>query len=536
MTKKLTATLLAALVAFGAWAETETVDGIEWTYRVVDGKAEIYNNGSAAILDTTSGAITIPSTLGGKPVTSIGNAAFYECYDLTSITIPNSVTNIGEQAFECCDGLTSITIGNSVTNIGNYAFEDCNGLASVTIPDSVMSIGVGAFSGCSGLTSVTMPDSVTSIGSSAFRDCSGLTSLKIPDSVARIGSSAFAGCNSALFDTTTIVGVMLVDGWAVGTTGSPSGNLDLSGVRGIGCEAFYNCSRLASVTIPNSVTSIGLSAFSGCSGLTAVHVTDLAAWCRISFENSGWFADNDFYYANPLYYARNLYLNGVKVEDLTIPDGVTSIGEGAFVNCSGITSVTIPDSVTSIGDHAFSGCSGLTSVTIPDSVTSIGGYAFAGCSGLTNVTIPDSITSFSTTAFDGCGKLWTAWYRTLANASAGTGGGSSSVVTTVVQQVAAPYALTSAPADRAIASVMVDGDCAIDKFVLKNGEVYDSILRIVNTADHDVKLTLPTGYSYETFEGVDPLTIPASSRNLLSITRTADKTFLVSREKLKTVQ
>ena len=110
------------------------------------------------------------------------------------------------------------------------------------------------------------------------------------------------------------------------------------------------------------------------------------------------------------------------------------------------------------------------------------------------------------------------------------------MVTTIVQQVAAPYALTDHAADRAIASVTVNGDCAIDSFVLKDGEVYDCALRIVNTADHDVKVSLPSGYVYETYKGVKPLTIPANSRNMLSITRTADKTFLVSREELEDVQ
>ena len=87
---------------------------------------------------------------------------------------------------------------------------------------------------------------------------------------------------------------------------------------------------------------------------------------------------------------------------MTIPAGVTSIGEWAFKGCSGLTSVTIPDSVTSIGDEAFCGCSGLTNVTIPNSVTSIGSGAFSGCSGLTSVTIPDSATYIAYNAFDGC--------------------------------------------------------------------------------------------------------------------------------------
>jgi len=225
---------------------------------------------------------------------------------------------------------------------------------------------------------------------------------------------------------------------------------------------------------------------------------------------------------------------------------VTSIGSSAFSGCSGLTSVTIPSSVTSIGEAAFSGCSGLTSVTIPNSVTSIVSSAFFYCSSLTSVTMPSSVTFLYAGegprgfvgAFEGCEKLWTKMYMTLANISAagGTGGGSPSVVTTIVQQVGSHYALTDSAADRAIAAVTVDSDCAIDSFVLKDGEVYDSVLYISNTADSSVKLTLPSGFVYKTYKGTKPLEIPAKSQCMLSITRVADKTFLVSREELEDVQ
>ena len=267
-------------------------------------------------------------------------------------------------------------------------------------------------------------------------------------------------------------------------------------VTSIGLWAFCHSGGLTSVTIPNSVTNIVYEAFYGCSGLTSVHIADLAAWCRISFGDS---------YANPLYYAHNLYLNGTLVTNLVIPVGVTIIG-----------------------DLAFSGCSGLTSVTIPNSVTSIGQYAFYNCSGLTSVTIPDSVTDLSETAFDGCGKLWTAWYRTLANSSA-SGGGS-------VLGADPRYALSSVAADRAIASVTVDSDTAIDSFVLTDGKVYDTALYVVNSSASEVHLSLPGGYVYVTPKGKTPLALPANSMNLLTITRLAERTFLVSRQLLEIVK
>ena len=350
-------------------------------------------------------SVTIPNS-----VTSIGERAFSGCYSLTSVTIGNSVTSIGEWAFSSCHGLTSVTIGNNVTSIGKFAFDVCSGLTSVTIGNSVTSIGRSAFWGCTGLTSVhisdiaawcaisfasndanplyyaynlylngelvtdlVIPKGVTSIAGYAFYYCTGLTSVTIPNSVTSIGEDAF-------YDVPNIV----YSGYAPGSPwGARSINGYIDGYLVYSDNTKTNllaCSSASTgdITIPNSVTSIGERAFSGCFGLTSVHISDIAAWCAISF------GDDD---ANPLSYAHNLYLNGELVTDLVIPNSVTSIGDYAFSGCSGLTSVTIPNNVTSIGWMAFYGCSGLTSVTIPNSVTSIGGYAFLECDGLTSVTI-----------------------------------------------------------------------------------------------------------------------------------------------------
>ncbi len=396
-------TIPNSVTSIGSWA----FDGCSGLTSVTIGNSVTFIGESAFSSCSGLTSVTIPNS-----VTSIGSWAFDGCSGLTSVTIPNSVTSIGESAFYGCSGLTSVTIGNNVTSIGRYTFHNCSGLTSVTIGNSVTFIGESAFSGCSGLTSVTIPNSVTTIGDDAFYDCSGLTSVTIPNSVTSIGESAFLGCSGLKsvhisdlaawckisfsdYDTNPLYYAkhLYMNGTEVKDLVIPNSVTSIgdnafrscsgltsvtipNSVTSIGDNAFRSCSGLTSVTIPNSVTSIGESAFLGCSGLMSVHISDLTAWCKISFSSSR---------ANPLYYAKHLYMNGTEVKDLVIPNSVTSIGGSAFSGCSGLTSVTIPNSVTSIGDDAFYGCSGLTSVTIGSAVKNIYYSAFARCSDLTDV-------------------------------------------------------------------------------------------------------------------------------------------------------
>ena len=436
ITKKLISLLLCAIMVFSTLSVGGVIDfealaatatsgscgrNVTWSFDSDTGELLISGTGAMNSYSSSSTAPwysykdKIKKVTIEDGVTSIGWYAFWNCTSLTSITIPGSITSIGDSVFRDSTGLTSITIPDSVTSIGSDAFSGCTSLTSITIPGSITSIDDSVFRGCTGLTNITIPEGVTSIGQYAFEGCTGLTNITIPDSVTSIGSDAFSGC--AGLKSVTI------------------GN----SVTSIGWYAFYHCTSLTSITIPDSVTSIRQYAFDICSNLKTVYYTgNIAKWCAIDFED---------HYSNPTYYASELYINGSKVEgNVEIPNGVTSIGDYAFYNCTGLTSITIPDSVTSIGSDAFSGCAGLTEIivdsnnknycsiddilfnkdktelvcypasktetsySIPNSVASIGTYAFSGCTGLTEVTIGNGVTSIGYKAFYNCTNLNTVYY------------------------------------------------------------------------------------------------------------------------------
>ena len=242
------------------------------------------------------------------------------------VTIPERVTY---------DGATY-----SVTSIGEFAFKDCTGLTSVTIPTSVTSIGEEAFRCCTGLTSVTIPNSVTEIGYSAFGGTPWYNNQ--PDGVVYIGKVAYEFKGE------------MASGTAINIK---EGTVSISGY------AFYGCTGLTSITIPNSVTSIG----------------------RFAFEGTPWYnnqPDGVVYIGKMAYKFKGEMASGTAIN---IKEGTVSICPSAFEGCTALTSVTIPNSVTTIGYDTFRGCTGLTSVTIPKSVTSIGGSAFSGCTGLKKI-------------------------------------------------------------------------------------------------------------------------------------------------------
>ncbi len=331
--------------------------------------------------------ITIPNG-----VTSIGSCAFSHCKSLTSVTIPSSVTSIGEKPFIECTSLEtvfidmetvpsafseltsikSVILGDHVKNIGKSAFLGCTSLSNITIPDSVTSIKTKAFYNCGSLTDVTIPDSVKSIWSYAFYNCWSLTNVNIPDGVTGIWDHVFYGCSS-LKSISIPDSVTSIEEYAFYHCTSLTSLTLPESLTSLGNNAFQTCSSLTSISLPNSLTSIGSSAFWDCTSLESVEISDIAAWCEISFANQ---------YANPLNYAYNLYVNGNLVTDLVIPDGVTEIKSRAFQNCTSLKCVTIPSSVERIESSAFYGCSNLETVYFGYGLRFIRKYAFNGCSAL----------------------------------------------------------------------------------------------------------------------------------------------------------
>ena len=402
--------------------------------------------------NTFSGCTSLVSVTIPNSVTSIGKEAFYNCSALTSVIIPNSVTSIGESTFGGCGNLTNLIISDvaawlnisfdndssnplknskkhhlflndneitdlvipsSITSIKTDAFYNCSDLTSVTIPNSVTSIDKYAFYGCSGLTCVTIPNSVTTIGDYTFYGCSGLTSVTIPNSMTSIGFSAFAGCYALISVTSEIERPINISP----NVFSNQGNATLYVCKGSKqlYQNSYGWNHFKEIieTLPYIVfadenvkaRSLQIWDINGDGKLHEDEVATVTHLGSAFYKSSIVTFDELQYFTSLTSIEQGAFYGCSGLTAVNIPKSVTSIGDGAFKNCSALTSVIIPNSVTSIGKEAFYNCSALTSVIIPNSVTSIGKEAFYKCSGLTSVSIPNTIVSIERETFSQCSSL-----------------------------------------------------------------------------------------------------------------------------------
>lgn len=318
----------------------------------------ITNNGTVTVMFYTGpgGDVTIPESVNGLPVTSIGDLTFFNCSALTNVTIPPSVTSIGAMAFAECSDLTNLLLPDSVSSVGSWAFAKCCRLKAVVLSTNVSHIGTGAFGGCSGLNAIEVDPQnrfYCSVDGVVF-DKHLLTIVQcpagrvgtynIPSGVVSIEGGAFYGCSN-------LTNVTIPDG----VTSVRDGEVNCWGTWG----AFASCTSLQSITMPNGVTNIGIGAFGNCIGLTNVSMPPSIASIR-----------------------DGAYWSCTSLNSVTIPEGVASIGQSAFGSCTGLTNLTIGKGVTTVGIYAYSGCSNLNKVIIPATVSSLGEMAFAWCNGL----------------------------------------------------------------------------------------------------------------------------------------------------------
>ena len=358
---------VAVLAYEKAWDDktwTDPTTGIVWIYSLRGGCAEVKSFEKPENWNYPMWTVTIPPvSLGGYPVTSIGNEAFRECNWIAFVRISDSVVSIGDRAFEDSPVLQSIDLPSSIRSIGEGAFKGCRRLASVTMPEGVTSIGDDAFYWCMDLKSVTIPSSVTSIGNRAFEWCSGLTEVTISEGVTSIGDDAFSGCSG--LTSVTIP----------------------SSVTSIGNRVFVWCSGLTEVTIPSSVTSIERNAFMYCDSLKTIFV-GLGDEDRVKglLVGSGIdVSEVTFAVADGGPYTETV--DGVEWTFVINAGTAEVCASSANTGAIAIPSMLGGCRVASIGSRAFSGCGGLTSVTIPSSVTSVGADAFTGCGGISNVVL-----------------------------------------------------------------------------------------------------------------------------------------------------
>ena len=420
---RLRAILFAALVAAVVAADVvspsdlryETVNGISWSYVVDGGKAKVTNwNMNPAVPSTTTGAVSVPDTLGGFPVTAIGSYAFYNISGITSLTVPEGVETIEFYACRYCKGLESVSLPSTLTTMGDAVFFGCESLRTGSIPDSVTSMGRDTFWGCKAMTAVKFSANVTTLGAMTCYNCDRLTEVVIPDGVTYIGVSAFSSCDSlrAIDIRATATDI---DNYAFNSCPMlerldlPDGMTDIRSI-------FSSCGALATVEIPAGVTNIELSTFVGCTNMTSITVaagnTVYRSVDGVLYDMTGetlvaWprgLAPPASIPAGVRRIGGSAFSGRRDITAIVIPEGVECIGASAFDMCVNLVSANLPSTIKTIGERAFFGCPLISHAEFHDGFESVGEMAF-GRTGVVSLTFPASTALIGASAFRECASL-----------------------------------------------------------------------------------------------------------------------------------
>ena len=294
----------------------------------------------------TDNVIYVPPTYNDLPVKVIGERAFKPCM-ADNIFIPEGVERIEKQAFWGCKALY-IQLPESLTYIGERAFDFCGDIETIHLSDNITFIGADAFNYCYNLKNVTLPSSLTSIEQGTFENCFRITEIVIPDNVTYIGQSAFSNCRS-LKSVTFGKSVTTIGQSAFRSCAELESVTFSDGVEVIENGAFAMCDKLSSVSFGNRLRSIGNAAFGFC----------------------------------------------VQLDSIVVPESVEYLGSDVFIDCTSLKSVDLSKSrITAIKERTFSGCSNLVSISLPEGITEIGNIAFSECRALERISFPDGIESF----------------------------------------------------------------------------------------------------------------------------------------------
>ena len=333
--------------------------------------ALVVENGATSIGSSTfDGYTSLKSIKLASTVKSIGNNAFSNT-GITSLDLPEGMESIGIGAFYNCEKMTELKLPESLTTLNNGAFAFCKGLTAVTLPNKITFIGALAFEECTGLTSITIPENVTEIRNQAFYYCTALTMVELPKALQTVGDNAFY--ETKLQD---VYYAGTEEDWgkiAIGLKNEPLTNANLHCMG-----AVVVISGTCGGALTWKLDSKGTLTISGTGAMTDYTKSGVAPWNKDCEE----------------------------IRFVVIENGVTTIGEYAFENCTLLESVVISDSVEKIGKYAFSGCSALKRISLPDSIAQIGDYAFRA-SGLEAVKIPEGVTLLGEGMFARCPNLQT---------------------------------------------------------------------------------------------------------------------------------